>query len=421
MIIGWLVSLLGRRFAATVVALWVIAIAALTAAAESLPPSTWVALKAVPHQGRSALFALAVDPSNKQFVVAGTSDGSLLRTTNGGATWSVVFAGKAYVNTVAFSPAASRVVLAGTRGSGALVSRDGGATWSTVTGLDGRNVRTFAFALTLIAAGTDRGVFTSPDGASWTQSGLSDRSVNALAVEAIHAPVRLVAGTDIQESGGVLPLYQSVDGGATWTQFTPAISGTITIKLAAGPLPPTGNVRPLVLGTNSGLFASNDNGATFNTLSAGGLLPTTDYTQVAFVTDHSDHFYAASDGGGSGSGGLWRTRDGGQSFISLQPPALSVTALAVSNDESPTLYVATFDPSTHIPSLWVYFDTGGTPQVPGSVVTATASGARQSHRGDASLLNQILGAPGLPYVALGVGALAVLLTAIASHLRARIR
>ena len=248
------------------------------------------------------MFALAVDPSNNQAIVAGTSDGSLLKSTNGGAAWSVAHSAKSYVNTIAFAPAPSRVVLAGTRGSGAVLSRDGGATWSATTGLEGRNVRVFAFALTFIAAGTDRGVFTSPDGATWTLSGLTDRSVNALAIEAIHAPVRLVAGTDIQDSGGVLPLYQSVDDGASWTQLTPALSGTITVKLVAGPLPPTGNIRPLIVGTNTGLFTSNDNGASFNTLSGGGLLPTTDYTQVAFITDHFDHFYAASDGGGSGAG-----------------------------------------------------------------------------------------------------------------------
>src|SRR5205814_8574822 len=115
------------------------------------------------------------------------------------------------------------------------------------------------------------------------------------------------------------------------------ISGTITVKLVAGPLPPTGNVRPLVVGTNTGLFASSDNGASFTPLSGGGLLPTTDYTQVSFITDHHDRFYAASDGGGSGSRGIWRTNDGGRSCNSMEPPEASVTGLAVSKDARPTL------------------------------------------------------------------------------------
>jgi hypothetical protein len=415
------VSLLGQRLAATAVAMWVIAFAAIAVLADTLPDSTWVALKPLPHQGRSAIFALAVDPSNNQSLVAGNSEGSLLRSSTGGTTWSTVHAGKASLTTIAYSPFTTGLVLAGTRGSGALVSRDGGGTWSAALGLEGRSVRVFAFALTIVAAGTDRGVYVSPDGINWSQSGLTNRNISAIAVEAIHEPVRLVAGSDAQASSGALSLYQSLDGGATWAPFTPPISGTIVVKLAAGPLPPTGTVRPLIVGTNTGLFASTDSGVTFNPLSGGALLPATDYTQVTFITDHYDRLYAGSDGGGSKSGGLWRTNDAGQDFISLQPPEASVSALAVSSDENPTLYVATFQPSTHVASLWTYHDTGGTPQGPPSDQTPVASGSRAGHAGEDSLLSQILSAPQLPYVGLGLGALAVVMTAVVAHLRGRYR
>src|SRR5205807_3789895 len=133
-----------------------------------------------------------------QLLIAANSEGSLLRSENGGIAWSSVHSGKPSVTTIAYSPYTPGLVLAGTRGSGALASKDGGATWSAAAGLDGRTVRVFAFALTLIAAGTDSGVYVSDDGFTWTQSGLSNRNVNALAVEAIHSPVRLVAGGDSQ-------------------------------------------------------------------------------------------------------------------------------------------------------------------------------------------------------------------------------
>jgi len=415
------VSLLGQRLAATAVVLWVIGIAATNVLADALPDSTWVALKPLPHMGRSAVFALAVDPSNNQSLVVGNTDGSLLRSTNGGATWTTVHTGKATLTTITYSPVTPGVVLAGTRGSGALLSRDGGVSWSSAAGLEGRAVRVFAFALNLVAAGTDHGVYVSADGNTWSQSGLPNPSINSLAVEAIHAPVRLVAGSDSQPSSGTLPLYQSVDAGATWTTFNPPISGTIAVKITAGPLPPTGNVRPLMVGTNTGLFASTDNGATFTSLSGGVLLPATDYTQVSFIGDHFDRFYAASDGGGSKSGGLWRSNDAGQSFVSLQPPEASVTALAVSNDEQPVLYVATFHPSTHTASLWAYHDTGDQPQGPPSTASPVASGTRTTHPGNESIVSQILGAPQLPYVGLGLGALAVVMTAVLAHLRGRYR
>ena len=400
--------------------MWVIAIASMVALADALPDSTWVALGSLPHQGNTAIFALAVDPSNNQVLLAGNSEGSLLKSANGGVTWNVVHAGKFVVTTIAYSSNGTGLVLAGTRGGGALVSRDGGASWSAAVGLEGRVVHVFAFSLTTVAAGTDKGVYLSPDGGAWSQSTLSNRGIDALAVEAIHAPVRLVAGSDGQVSGSV-PLYQSVDSGASWTTLTPPIAGTTVVKLAAGPLPPTGTVRPLVVGTNTGLFLSTDNAANFAPLSGGALLPTTDYTQVAFVADHFDKFYAASDGGGSKSGGLWRTDDGGQSFRSLQPPQPSVTALAVSNDEDPVLYVAIFQPTTHAASLWAYHDTGGPPQGSGSSPTAVASATRKSHPANTSALQQILGAPQLPYIGLGLGALAVVLTAVVAHVRGRYR
>lgn len=414
---GWTLT---RRLAATSLALWVIAIASIVALADALPDSTWVAMAPLPHQGRAAIFALAVDPSNNQVLLAGNSEGSLLKSANGGATWAVAHAGRSVVTTIAFSQYTPGLVLAGTRGGGAFISRDGGTTWSPAVGLEGRIVHVFAFSLTLVAAGTDKGVYISADGGSWSQSTLSTRSIDAIAVEAIHAPVRLVAGSDAQVSGS-LPLYQSLDSGASWTTLGPPIAGATVVKLAAGPLPPTGNVRPLVVGTNTGLFLSSDNGSNFAPLSGGALLPTTDYTQVAFISDHFDRFYAASDGGGSKSGGLWRTDDGGQSFRSLQPPQPSVTALAVSSDENPVLYVAFFQPSTHVASLWAFHDTGGSPQGPSSSQTAVASAARASHSSSTSALQQILDAPQLPYIALGLGALIVVLTAVVAHMRSRYR
>jgi hypothetical protein len=420
-IIRSFVSLPGSRLLATIAGLWVIGLTISSAAAAALPDSTWVALPSLPNQPKAALFALAVDPSNSQVVIAGDAQGSLVRTTSGGSAWTTAFNGKSAILTISFSPNTPRLVFAGTRGGGGLVSRDDGATWSVARGLEGRSVRVFAFALTFVAAGTDRGVYTSSTGSVWAPSGLSGVSVGALAVEAIHDPVRLVAGSDVQPPSGGLALYQSVDGGLSWQTLRPPISGTITVRLAAGPLPPTGNVRPLLAGTNSGLFTSRDNGTTFSPLSGGGLLPTTDYTQAAFITTHFDRFYVASDGGGSGAGGLWRTNNAGQTFTSLRPPELSITALAVSNEEKPVLYLATFRPSTHVATIWAYHDTGGTPQGPSATPSVSASGVRATPPTQISLVEELTRSGQLPYIALGLGALAVILTAVAAHLRGRYR
>lgn len=422
MIIRTFVSLLGRRLAATFLAVWLFAaIAALSVAADALPDSTWLSLKPLLRQGPTAIFALAVDPSNNQVLLAGNSEGSILRSQNGGATWTAAHSGKATLTTIAFSPYTAGLVVAGTRGSGALASKDGGATWSPASGLAGRSVRAFGFALTLIVAGTDKGIFASQDGSSWTPSGLAGTNINAIAVEAIHSPVRMVAAGDSQATAGILPFWQSTDEGATWTQFNPPVTGTIAVKFAAGPLPPQGDIRPLIVGTNTGLFASNDNGATFRPLSGGALLPSTDYTQINFIKDHFDRYYVASDGGGSRGGGLWRTNDSGSSFMSLAPPEASITALAVSNDEAPTLYVASFRPTDHQASLWVYHDTGGTPRGPAITPAPVVSGSRIAHPAKSNQLLDFLVQPESPYIALGVVAVLLLLTAAISQLRARHR
>jgi photosystem II stability/assembly factor-like uncharacterized protein len=418
-IIGKLVSLVGRRLVATLGALWVLAVGSLGVHAGALPNSTWVALKPLPQQGHTAVFALAVDPSNNQSVLAGNSAGSLFRSTDGGSTWTSVHAGTAVVTTIAFSPLKAGLVLAGTHGGGALVSHDGGQTWSPVVGLERRTVRAFGFALTVTVAGTDHGVYSSQDAVSWLPAGLSDRNINSLAVEAIHAPVHLVAGTDSTTSSAGLQLFQSNDAGLSWTPFSPPVSGTFAVKLAAGPLPPTGNIRPLLLGTNAGLFESNDNGGSFTPLSGGDLLPSTDYTQLTFVTDHYDRFYAASDGGGSGAGGLWRTDDTGRTFRSLEPPTLSITGLAVSNDEEPVLYVAAFRPSDHVAELWGYHDTGNFPQGPVVTPSPFASGSRTSTSGTALPFIDVLTSSQLPYVALGVAALGLIVTAMVAQIRSR--
>jgi photosystem II stability/assembly factor-like uncharacterized protein len=407
------------RLAATAAVLCSLILASSTATAAALPPSTWVALTTLPGPNQAPVFALAVNPANDQQLIAGNGASGLYRSNDGGTTWKSVHPGAAGILTVAFSPFNPALVLAGTQG-GAFVSTDGGTHWAAATGLENRKVRAFAFARTLVVAGTDHGVYTSDTGAAWSASGLATTSIDAVSVAAVNPPVRLVAGGDGGQ--GAIPLYQSLDGGSSWAPMNPAISGTIVTRLASGPLPPTGDVRPLVVGTNAGLFISTDNGKTFTALSGGQRLPSTDYTQIGFTATHFDRFFVASDGGGGESGGLWSTADSGQHFSSLQPPLPSVTALAVSGDEQPILYVATFRASDHAPMLWAFRDTGGTPQGPATSTTPTATAARTNPPGTSLLdLLRALFSSQIPYVALGVVALLLIVLAVVSQLRSRRR
>ena len=98
----------------------------------------------------------------------------------------------------------------------------------------------------------------------------------------------------------------------------------------------------------------------------------------------------------------------------------SITAIGVSNDESPTLYVATFRPSDHVAALWAYHDTGGTPQGPLGSPAPVASGTRgPASSSTSSMVLDLLTSSQAPYVALGLAALIVVLLAAVAHSRGR--
>jgi hypothetical protein len=97
-----------------------------------------------------------------------------------------------------------------------------------------------------------------------------------------------------------------------------------------------------------------------------------------------------------------------------------VTGLAVSNDEAPFLYVATFRPADQVAVLWAYHDTGGAPQGPPGTVTPSASASRTNlPSAGAWSLGALLASSRTPYIAMGIFALIVIVLAVVSHFRGR--
>ena len=396
-----------------------LSVASALAAMPARPDSGWVQLGVLPERLDSPVFALAVSPTDPATVLVGTGSGTLFRSTDGGTTWTAVGRGLGRgILTIQFSPFKAGLVYAGTRGAGLWKSTDGGATWTKQASIPSRTVRSLGFAKSMTLVGADGGLYSSRDGATWAPYlSFAPLSLSAIAVAAVNDPPKLLAGADASKGDEVLPLFVSQDGGTSWSNVKSLGSSTMVGAAAAGA--PSGASRPVVVGTNAGAFISADGGSTWAQVAG---LPAIDFTSAAYVAGRADRFYVASDGGGTQSGGVWSTADSGQSFRSLASPIGSVTALALSAEDAPTVYTATFRPIDHLVMLWAFHDTGGTPTAPVGGVPAApsltvATAAAPAAKVGGFTLARLVRSPEAPYIGLGVLAMFVLLTALVLQVR----
>jgi photosystem II stability/assembly factor-like uncharacterized protein len=413
--------LIQRLLTVSLLCAWALSLSAASAlaVAPARPDNGWVPLGALPEQLDSPVFALAVSPLDPAIVLVGTGSGTIFRSTDAGNTWAAVGHGLGRgVLTIQYSPFRAGLVYAGTRGAGLWKSPDGGVNWSKQPNVTSNTVRSLGFAKSITLVGADGGLFASRDGTTWAPYlSFAPLSLSAIAVAAVNDPPKFLAGADASKGDESLPLFISQDGGTSWSNVKSLGSSTMVGAAAAGA--PSGTSRPVVVGTNAGAFLSNDGGSTWAQVAG---LPAIDFTSAVYVANHADRFYIASDGGGTQSGGLWSTADAGQSFRSLVSPIGSVTALALTAEEAPTVYTATFRPIDHLVMLWAFHDTGGTPIAPEIAVPPAAgpafapAAAPPTGKGGFSLV-RLVTSPESPYIGLGVVAVFVLLAALVLQVR----
>ncbi len=380
---------------------------------SALSDDTWVAASLELGAG-DPVFALAADPAQPEVVLVGTGQGQILRSSDGGASWSVVAGGLGDgVLVIDFDPSQPGVVLAGTRGDGIWRSLDGGLSWQRDPAEVGATVRALAFAPGVELAGTDAGVLVHGSHGAWRGVGLGRVRISALAVV---NQADVVAGGDSAQGGHGMPLYIGAVGGR-WAPVAAGPTSFAGASMVAALVTPLGTSEGgLLMGTNTGLFRSEDGGRTWSQLIGGGALPATDFNRIAFGSG-PNQFYVASDGGGSEVGGLWVTRDGGAHFESLAPPVPAVTALAVAEQTSvPTVYAATFDPSDQAVRLWSYRDTGGAP-ASAPVASLSPHSRPTPEPPPRERLGALLRRPQAPWLGLGAVALLVVLVAVGAYVR----
>ncbi len=192
---------------------------------------------------------------------AGTASG-LYRTRNGGRSWRSVDTGmeEPAVQCLAVSPHFSddRLVLAGTEADGLLRSGDGGASWSRPPSLTSGGIAAVAFsarypAVPTIAAATESGIALSHDGGGTWVPACEGRE---LVMSLVYTEHELLAGLHQRA------IVRSTDGGSTWRPAIEGLSARLDTELLISP--EFARDRTLfVAGLEDGVRASTDCGVTW--------------------------------------------------------------------------------------------------------------------------------------------------------------
>ncbi len=167
--------------------------------------------------------SLSVDWFNPEAMYAGTTDGDIVKSENGGATWRVAYRLDGIkINALAMDPRDSRIVFAATDRSGLLKTVDGGQSWVQIRNelkdFDGANRANIVAIDPSVAQRlytvSKYGILQSNDlGTTWTALKLptppGSVDMKAFAVNPKN-PKSLVYATD-------KAVIWSEDGGATWT------------------------------------------------------------------------------------------------------------------------------------------------------------------------------------------------------------
>ena len=220
--------------------------------------------------------SIIINPAEPQTIWLGSVSGGIWKTTNGGASWAPLddFMANLAVSSMAIDLTNPSVLYAGTgegfgnqdsiRGAGVFKTTNGGTTWTQLP---------------------------STATSSWF-------FVNRLSISPVDSQI-ILAGTG---SG----IWRSTDGGITWTNRLP--TRTLDINFH-----PTDGSKAIASGTGSGAQYSNDGGLTWS--QATGI--SGQRVEVAYARSNPTIVYASVE---SGSGQLYKSTDGGQSYSLLSTP-----------------------------------------------------------------------------------------------------
>lgn len=175
----------------------------------------------IESQAKTTISAMALDWYDPKIVWIGNTAGDVIRSVDGGGSWSTITRTESSVTALAISGADSRIVFVGTKTSGLQRSEDSGATWVSFEKIlkDYKSSdRVYGFAQnsngTTIVMNTQYGLLVSKDqGATWSGVSLISASGEVRIYSVAVAP----DNGDVIYYGTDSTVNRSTSGGSAWT------------------------------------------------------------------------------------------------------------------------------------------------------------------------------------------------------------
>ena len=279
-----------------------------------------------------AIEGIATHPTDDDIIYIASVNGGIWKTTNGtdaSPSWTPLTDNQASLSmsdiefdiadathqtlVAAFGRRSSLLRLGGSR-EGLIRTTNGGASWTQLAGMSGRSVRSVLVNGANILAGVDIadsftcsniGIFKSPDtGVNWNQT-LSLGAVNALILDP-HNISTMYAGVHTFDGacspGAISGIYKSSDSGDTWAKVSnaamEALIGTDNChyEISVGPNSDTVFAGFACQGVLAGVFQSTDESATWTAMD----IPTTSELDLSTPGDLTDRVDVGIHPGGQG-------------------------------------------------------------------------------------------------------------------------
>lgn len=210
--------------------------------------------------------SLAIHPANPDTMLAGTYDGDIFVSADGGASWAWTTNLTDTVRRITFNPDAATQAWAGTfadaGGDKAFYTTSDLNNWTAVADVDlyggGNAFGQMAFQPGKIWLAADELWFSADDGATWIQqTTLPEGNAQAIVLDPA-APQTIYVGT-------LHTLYKSIDGGDSWHVAQNGLAGQVPFSVAVTP----GAPDSVYVKTNNGIYASHNGGQSWQNLDYG--------------------------------------------------------------------------------------------------------------------------------------------------------